>query len=223
MPSNQNLYEIRLREEFKMMRRLQNDSDVRGVLQIFFTDRLSQNQFGIGHETESQLYPEQYQVNVKMPVYTDVNVLNKNWEGGLSVKVNYSVLMNPGSNNPPETKLDVSNALPFNHHISPTWLCIGGIWSVAKDFGLWYFILGCCSLVNQEAAWMDDSGSGHLQPLAYRFWKIDRHKQRVNNINWPFDLRARSEGKDNQQPVKLKIKIGIKQTSNIPKIKIIRK
>jgi len=220
---NQNLYEIRLREEFNMMRRLQLDPGIKNVLQIFFIDRLSQNQLGIEHEPESQLYPDQYLVNVKMPVYTDRNVLKKDWKGGLNIKVNYSVLMNPGPSKPPETKLDVSNALPFNHHISPTWLCIGGIWSVAKDFGLWYFVLGCCSLVNQEATWMDDSGSGHFQPLAYRFWKVDRQKQKVNDINWPFDLRARIVGKEKQQPGKLTIKIGPKLTPNISKIKIIRK
>ena len=71
MPTKQNLYEIRLREEFKMMRRLQVDPGVKGVLHIFFTDRFSQNQLGIGQDPESQLYPEQYLVNVKMPVYTD--------------------------------------------------------------------------------------------------------------------------------------------------------
>ena len=220
---NPKLYETRLREEFKMMRKLQHDRAVQGVLRIAFKDRISQNLIGIDKDPITALYPEQYLINIKMPVYTSRGVLKRDWEGILTLEVNSDVLMSTSTEVVPGCRLDVSKALPFNHHISVGYFCTGGIWSVAKDFGLWYYVLGCCSIINQEVTWMDDRGAGHLNPEAYDYWKNDRKRQKVNNINWPFDLREKKDLMDDGSAKKLTIKIGQKQVQQVPKIKIIRK
>jgi len=94
--------------------------------------------------------------------------------------------------------------------------------NVALIYGIWYFIMGCGCIINQEAAWMDDSGAGHLNNDAYLYWKNDRQKRKVNEINCPFDLRDHIEIGNKVEPVPKKIKIGNPLQPEVHKIKIIR-
>lgn len=157
-----------------------------------------------------------------MPVYLGRNHLKRDWYGDFTVKVAHEILMEPGSESVPPCELNTAQGLPFNHHISEGFFCTGGLWAVARDYGLWYFIIGCGSIINQESSWMDDRGFGHLNNEAYLYWKTDRRKQKINDIDWPFDLRNRIEILDKIELPKNKIKIGKPLQREIPKIKIIK-
>jgi hypothetical protein len=219
---NTGLYEIRLREEFKNMRRLQQDHGMKRILAISFVDRLTGRSISVFDNPESQLYPEQYIISFSMPVFLAKDNLKRDWHGDFTVTLAQDTLMMPESRNVPVYQLDTTNGIPFNHHISQGYFCTGGLWSVAKDYGLWYFIIGCGSIINQESIWMDDRGVGHLNNEAYLYWKNDRRKQKINNIQWPFDLRSRIEIGVRKEIKLNKIKIGQPLQRDMPKIKIIR-
>lgn len=219
---NPGLYEIRLREEFKNMRRLQQDTGIKTVLAIWCADRISGRIISVLDNPESALYPEQYTIRYSMPVYLAKTHLKRDWYGDFTVTVAHDILMKPESGNVPAYQLDTTQGVPFNHHISQGYFCSGGLWAVARDYGLWYFIIGCGSIINQESIWMDDSGAGHLNNEAYLFWKNDRHKQKINTIKWPFDLRNRIEISDKIATPQIKIKIGQPLQRETPKIRIIQ-
>lgn len=219
---NQGLYEIRLREEFKNTRRLQQVPPMKQVLTIRYVDRISGNTISVLEDPVSALFPEHYKVRYSIPVYIARNQLKRNWSGEFDLSIGPEALMQPESGKVPDFKLIADNATPFNHHYSQGWVCTGGLWNVARDFGLWYFIIGCGSIFNQESAWMDDSGNGHTNIDAYNYWKNDRRKQKINNIDWPFDLRDRIEIGSPMEGQKNKIKIGIPFQHEVQKIKIIR-
>ena len=157
-----------------------------------------------------------------MPVYLDKDHVKRDWQGEFMITMAHDILMKPDSGNVPAYQLDTSQGVPFNHHISQGYFCSGGLWSVAKDYGLWFFIIGCGSIINQESTWMDDSGAGHLNNEAYLFWKNDRRKQKITDIKWPFDLRNRIEIPDRLENPQMKIKIGLPLQREIPRIQIIR-
>jgi hypothetical protein len=219
---NTGLYEIRLREEFKNMRKLQQDAGMKRALVIWFTDRVSGKIISVLESPETALYPEQYIVRYSMPVYLAKDQLKKDWQGDFTITMAQDILMQPESGKVPVYHLNDSHGVPFNHHITKGWFCTGGLWSVAKDYGLWYFVIGCGSIINQESIWMDDSGFGHTNADAYLFWKNDRRKQKISDIKWPFDLRNRIEIGDKQRQPENKIKIGQPLQREVPKIKIIR-
>jgi len=222
MVYNAALYEIRLREEFKNLRRLQNDPNTKRILTIRFIDRITSEINSIIKNPSSPLYPEHYKIICRMPVFIARGNLKRDWEGEISLSVAPEILMNAETDKVPTCHLDVSHGLPFNHHISEGFFCTGGVWSVAKDYGIWYFIIGCGCIINQEAAWMDDSGKGHLNADAYLYWKNDRQKRKINDINWPFDLRDHIEIGNKVEPLPKKIKIGNPLQQEVHKIKIIR-
>ncbi len=205
---NAALYEIRLREEFKNLRRLQNDANMKRILIISFIDRITGETKNIINNPSSPIYPEQYKIICRMPVFIERGNLKRDWEGEISLSIDSEILMTAETNKVPFCHLDVSHGLPFNHHISTGFFCTGGVWSVAKDYGIWYFIMGCGCIINQEAPWMDDSGAGHLNFPAYIYWKNDRQKRKINEINWPFDLRDQIEIGNKIESVLKKIKIG---------------
>ena len=219
---NTGLYEIRLREEFKNMRRLQQDPGMKRILNILFIDRVTACLISILDNLETVLYPEQYIIRFLMPVYLTRNQLKKDWQGDFTVTLTHDILMRPELGNVPSYQLDTSFGIPFNHHISQGYFCSGGLWSVAKDYGLWYFIMGCGSIINQESNWMDDSGAGHLNNEAYLFWKNERRKQKISDIKWPYDLRNKIEIGEKPEIRQNKIIIGQPLQREVPKIKIIR-
>ena len=216
------MYEIRLREEFKNMRRLQQDPSMKRILDIWLVDRISGNTIPVLESTTTTLYPEQYIVRFNMPVYIAKDQLKRDWQGDFIVTMAQEILMQPESGKVPAYRLDDINGVPFNHHITKGFFCTGGLWSVAKDYGLWYFVIGCGSIINQESIWMDDRGFGHVNTEAYLFWKNDRRKQKINDIKWPFDLRNKIEIGVKPEIPPNKIKIGQPLQHEVPKIKIIR-
>lgn len=220
MITNPGLYEIRLREEFKNMRRLQMEPAMKRILSVWYSDRITGEKKQVTGSAVPALFPEQYLVRFTMPVYTAKNQLRSGWYGDLTITLSHDVLMKPAQKLIPACQLDTSQGLPFNHHISQGFFCTGGLWLVARDYGLWYFIIGCGSIINQESLWMDDSGAGHLNNDAYLWWKNERHRQKVSNINWPFDLRNRIEIIGNKKPQKISIAQPLVKVT--PKIKINR-
>ena len=219
---NPGLYEIRLREEFKNMRKLQLDPNMKRILCISFIDRVSGNKTSVLDNPESFLYPEQFIVRYSIPVYMAKDHLKNDWQGDFTIEMAHDVLMQPESGKLPACHLDPINGIPFNHHISQGFFCTGGLWSVAKDYGLWYFIMGCGGIINMESNWMDDNGTGHLNNEAYLYWKNDRRKQKISDIKWPFDLRNKIEIENSQNPLQNKIKIGQPLQRETAKIKIIQ-
>ncbi len=188
MNNQLDIYEIRLREEFNNLRKLQRQKGMESILRIQFVDRINGGKQSIENEpSSSNLFPEEYIITYKMPIYIERGRLDTNWSGDLSVRVSKDLLMRSSSSSKPTTELDTSNGEPFNHHIG-SWVCIGGVWSVAKDFGIWYFIVGIGGLLNQEKIWMEDDGSGHVNGEAYDYWKNERNKEPINDIKWPYTL-----------------------------------
>ena len=220
---NAGLYEIRLREEFKNMRRLKQDPAMKRILEIWFIDRISGNTSFVIENPETALYPEHYKVRFKMPIYTAKDILKNDWQGDFTIALAEDVLMHPESGKVPPYKFDDTYGVPFNHHITKGFFCTGGLWSVAKEYGLWYFVIGCGSIINQEPTWMDDSGVGHVNTEAYLYWKNTRRKQKITDIKWPYDLRDRIEIGIREESRKQKIKIGQPLQREMQKIKIIRK
>jgi hypothetical protein len=220
---NAGLYQIRLREEYNNMRRLQQDTVMKKILSIVYVDRVSCNEMTMQEVPEANLYPEQYKVCFKLPVFIAKDNLKKDWQGIFTVRLTQDTLMNPESGSVPAYQLDTAQGVPFNHHITQGYFCTGGLWTVAKDYGLWYFIIGCGSILNQESAWMDDSGAGHLNNDAYLYWKLNRMKRKITDIQWPFDLRSRIEVSDKQEILQSRIKICCPVKREIQKIKILSK
>ncbi|MEO0725530.1 MAG: hypothetical protein AAFZ63_13380 [Bacteroidota bacterium] len=217
MSTSSNIYEIRLREEFKNLRKLQRHQEMQKYVEIQYADRNYGGRHSILEDPRAMnLYPETYYVKYTLPVYLDRGRLDRNWSGVFTIKVSESTFLDLNERGPSQLDLDCSNGVPFNHHVHEDHFCHGGVWSVSKEFGLWYFVIGIGGLLNQEEIWMDDSGSGHHSLAAYEYWRKDRRKQPISVINWPFDL---NEGlvisEEESTPAKGKFKIGATKTFNI--------
>jgi hypothetical protein len=183
------IYEIRLREEFNNLRKLQRQKGMESIFTIQFVDRINGGKQSIDNEPSSNnLFPEEYIITYKMPIYIERGRLDTNWSGDFEVTVSKDLLMRSSSSSKPTNSLDTSNGVPFNHHIGKGFFCIGGVWSVAKDFGIWYFIVGIGGVLNQEKIWMEDNGEGHMNREAYDYWKNARNKEPINDIKWPYTL-----------------------------------
>jgi hypothetical protein len=206
-------YEIRLREEFKNLQKLQRRKEIQSVINIMYKDRRTGKKQSIhALPTNMNMYPEEFFITYTMPVFTARNNLKKDWKGVLWVKMTMDALLN-GSNVPTSScELRCDGRHPFNHHVSSGYFCIGGIWRTSIGFGVWYFLLAVGALLNQEEAWLTDDSSGHLNLDAYNYWK-ERGKEKINDIKWSFNLlsEAEEEKKNAKQQVKItKFKIGKK-------------
>lgn len=206
-------YEIRLREEFKNLQKLQQHNSIKGVVIIRYEDRIKGGIHAINIKPSNMnMYPEKYFVTYRMPVFTGRNNLNNNWEGLLTLQVSKDSLLNGRNVSTASCELKCNGRYPFNHHISQGFFCVGGIWKTSIGLGIWYFILATGALINQEEAWLTDDASGHLDEDAYKYWK-ERNKAKVNDIKWPFNLLDEdiNLNKRNKGQVKIKkFKIGKK-------------
>lgn len=191
------MYEIRLKNEFGLLQKLQV-SEAKEYIDIFYKERdgRDKNWKPISANPSSTLYPNTFKVTYHFPMmYVDNGRLVRNWHGTITFDVPENILMRKGSTMGVHIDGDSfpHGMTPYNHHVSSTYICCGGAWTIAQQgYGIWYFIilLGC--LFNMEEFIMDRNG-GHLNPEAGRFWITQRNRQPTNQIKWPFDLNQRGK------------------------------
>ena len=205
------LYESRLRIEHGLMQRLQT-SEVSKYLQVFYRERGGNDEWiPIMRSPSSPLYPEQFKVVYTFPrMYVENGKLVYNWTYAVTFAVNEQILMNPHST----MGVTIENGsfpagmMPFNNHITRTFICCGSAWELAQQgYGMYYFVICVGCVLNMDPFIMADGG--HLNVQALNFWKTQLHKRPINNIKWPFDLKNRPA-----------IKVGMAQASQKPKITI---
>jgi len=187
-------YEIRLREEFCLLQKLQQHPNVNNdtiKITIEYKERLNAGAFkSILTNPTCRVYPDSFRVTYQMPMYVGEGQLNKNWSATFLFDTPEEILMSKNSN------LGVAieggsfphGSVPYNNHLQVGWVCTGTAWSVARQgFGIWYFIICLGCLFNQEKFMMDPDKT-HLNSNALMFWKNVRKMQPNNKIAWPFNL-----------------------------------
>ncbi|WP_300915113.1 hypothetical protein [Bacteroides acidifaciens] len=190
-------YETRLKKEFELLQRLERHPNVKGIITLYYKDRVEGGAYKSILETPtSGLYPNEFKVTYKMPMYVAENQLKRDWQASFLFEVPEEILMDPNSKLGVEIEGNNGNfpegSKPFNNHVSTGWVCTGTAWGVANQgFGIWYFIIAVGCLLNQEKFMMaseDADENRHLNADAFRFWKNVRKMQPNNKIDWPFKL-----------------------------------
>lgn len=185
-----NIYEIRLREEFKLLRKLQNYKPVSKYLTIQYRDRVTRKLKPINAEPDvANRYPETFKVTYKMPVYINEREKDKNWQGTFEFTVSESIIlnMNIGGDKPYAIFRSGRNT-PFNNHINGNAICDGNAWDVRRQsgYGLWFYVIAVGMLINQDE-FVTATNGVHLNGAAFEHWKRRRMKP-VTNIKWPMIL-----------------------------------
>ena len=198
------IYEIRLEEEFRLLTKLQRHPNVSKYLQIFYKERMGGGAYkSILEPIESAgrteqgtpitLHPNKFKFTYTMPMYVGEGQLINDWSASFLFEVPESVLMNQNKS----LKMSIEGGefpdgrVPFNNHVSKTWVCTGTIWDIAQGSGLWYFVMSVGCLLNQDRIVTpadDRDENRHLNSAAFRFWKRDRNMAPITDIKWPFNL-----------------------------------
>lgn len=189
--SNTFYEETLLREEYKLVAKLQKDPEFSKYGKISYEDRNSDNKFPVSKLPTGTRYPEVYLVEFKMPVYESVGRLRNDWVGNLMIQLSEDVLMDRKPELPPDVYF-TCNFSPFNNHVKDNWICAGNAWAVAMDNGLWHFIVSLGALINQDRFVTAETKREHLNPYAFDYW-VERGKKPVSDIKWPIDLLTREE------------------------------
>lgn len=189
------MYEKRLKNEFDLLLKLQS-SEVKNIVEIYYKDRNGKNQQWkpIMTNPDGPLYPYSFKVTYHFPkMYVGPDKIIKNWSGTIMFNVPENILMQMESN----MGVQIENGffkdgeIPFNNHVSKTYICTGTAWNIAhQGYGIWYFIICVGCLLNMEKFIMDTQRV-HLNKDALVFWKTKRGMQPTNKIKWPFDLNMR--------------------------------
>lgn len=182
-----NFYEeVLLREEYNLVVKLQKDKEFSKYVDVKYKDRGK----GKGEiknvliEPSGILYPESYIVDYLLPVFIADGQLRRDWHGTATITLEEPVLTNRLSDHGPFVQFN-SNFEPFNNHVHQCSICSGNAWAVAKDHGLWHFIISLGALINQDE--FVCSEGYHFNGAAYDHW-VNRRRRPVTNINWPLDL-----------------------------------
>ncbi|MDR0894532.1 MAG: hypothetical protein LBN06_04440 [Prevotellaceae bacterium] len=178
---------ILLREEFNMVQKLQKDAEFAKYVTVQYADRVTGETRSVLLDPTAGKYPEIYIADYHMPVYIGAGQLRNDYDATVRITLSEPVLSNRQADNSPMVNF-ASNFEPFNNHVHQTAICSGNAWAVAKDNGLWHFIISLGALINQDA-FVCAEGS-HFNPRAYDYW-IQRRRRPVNNIKWPLDLTTR--------------------------------
>lgn len=180
-----NLYDKTLREEFKLIRKLNNHHSMKRILDIYFFDRFTGQKKSVERDPSIiNKYPEKYEVVFKMPVYVAPNK-KRNWSGKFTFKVTEQILLNRESTERPYATFEPNGTKLFNNHVSGSRICDGTAWSVARNYGLWYYIIAIGMIINQEPFISDNKP--HFNEDAFKYW-VYRNKKPVSEIDWPFNL-----------------------------------
>jgi hypothetical protein len=197
---------VLLREEFNLVQKLQKDTEFAKYVTVKYEDRVTGEIKTVLSAPTADKYPEIYVADYRMPVYVGEGRLRNDYHGTARITLSEPVLSNRRADNGPNVDWD-SNFEPFNNHIRKNWICTGNAWSVAKDNGLWHFIISLGALINQDE-FVCAEGT-HIDAAAYDYW-VRRGRKPVTNIKWALDLLTR------QPPIRV-------VPTEKPKISIVRK
>lgn len=232
------IYEIRLKKEFDLLQRLERHPSVKGIIKLYYIDRLNGGNYKSILETPtSGVYPYKFKVTYSMPMYVGEGQIKNDWSASFLFEVPENILMDPDSKLGVQIEGNDGNfpegSKPFNNHVSTGWVCTGTAWGVANQgFGIWYFIISLGCLLNQEKFMMaseDADENRHLNADAFRYWKNVRKMQPNNHIDWPFKLMDSIKFGDRKgggftfgekvthEPAKPKFSFGEKKTSEVKK------
>lgn len=224
------MFEERLRREFINLQKLAK-SEVEGIVEIYYLERADGEALNsryaqwksIRNKPTSPLYPYKFKVTYTMPMYVGRNKLKRDWKGTILFEAPENVLMDMNSNIGVQIEDGAfpDDSVPFNNHVTKTFICTGSAWSVAQQgFGIWYFILLIGCLLNQDKFMMDNKP--HLNDDALEFWK-NKGCRPTNDIKWPFDLDTRGlsarQTKPMATPAMPHFRIGTAKPAPSPSIK----
>lgn len=199
-----------LREEFKLVVKLQQDVEFANYVTVKYEDRVTGIATSVLNQPTANKYPEKYFVDYKMPVYVSEGNVRNDYHATATITLSEAVLSSRNAANGPHVEFS-SNFDPFNNHVKQTWICTGNAWSVAKDNGIWHFIISLGALINQDEFVCAEGV--HIDGDAYDYW-VERRRKPVTPIKWPVDLLTRKEIKVVARPTTLEDK---------PKITIVKK
>jgi hypothetical protein len=180
-----------LKEEFNLLQQVQRDREVSKYITISYEDQITGVERQISLAPSNDLYPEKFFVKYRLPVYVAPGQRRDDFEAVAEITINEEVLKSKIADNGPHTVYS-SNFKPFNNHVSNDWICTGNAWIVAKDHGVWYYILALGALVNQDGIVTDHERRQHINPEAFDYW-VERNKRPVTPINWPWDMAMKGE------------------------------
>ena len=183
--------ETLLKEEFNLLQQVQRDREVSRYITISYEDQVTGSEKNISIAPSAPLYPEKFFVKYSMPVYIAQGQRRDDFEAAVEITVSQDVLESRRADNGPHTVFS-SNFKPFNNHVSNNWICTGNAWPVAKDHGVWYYILALGALINQDGIVTDHEKRAHIDPEAFDYW-VERGKRPVTQINWPWDMTMKGE------------------------------
>lgn len=180
-----------LKEEFKLVASLQQDAEFSKYVTVFYEDRILGEKMAVSAPPNGPRYPEKYIVQYKMPVYVAPGQLRRDWEGTVTIELSEPVLKNKHYHHAPHVTFH-SDFEPYNNHVLRNSICSGNAWAVAKDNGLWHFIISLGALINQDEFVCADGP--HYKSAAYDYW-VSRDRKPVTDIKWPLDLLSKEEKK----------------------------
>jgi hypothetical protein len=219
-----------LRQEFNLVAKLQQYKEFSDYVSVSYEDRMSGNVQSVSVQPTGPRYPEKYIVEYKMPVYVSQGKLRRDWHGTATILLSEPVLTNKHSHQAPHVTFH-SDFTPFNNHVRRDSICSGNAWAVARDNGLWHFIISLGALINQDEFVCAEGG--HFNREAYDYW-LTREQKPITNIKWPLDLLSRPDFVVTQtvtqdstvkivQTVPEKPDLGITRVPDRPDIKITAK
>jgi len=182
--SNSFYEQTMLKEEFLLVVRLQQDKEFSQYVSVSYEDRITGEVQPVIGRSPGSRYPEKYIVDYRMPVYVSPGQLRRDWHGTATILLSETVLTNRDSRQGPYVTFH-SNFEPLNHHVRRSAICSGNAWAVAKDNGLWHFIVSLGALINQDEFVCAEGG--HMNGEGYRYW-CARDRKPVTNIKWPLSL-----------------------------------
>jgi hypothetical protein len=219
-----------LKEEFKLLQQVQRDREVSKYITISYEDQVTGAERQISLAPSNDLYPEKFFVKYRLPVYIARGQKRNDYEANAEITINQEVLKSKSSDNGPHTVYS-ANFVAFNKHIlEKNTICNGNAWQIAKDHGLWYYILALGAMINQDSIVTDERSNSHFNPDAGAYW-VERGRRPVTPINWPWDMGLRgggisilpASGSPQSPPITIK-KVGSQnQGSVVNRISIVKK
>lgn len=212
------IYETRLEQEFKLLQKLERNNSVKDYISIFYKERGSSSLYkSIKESPIDGDYPNHFKVVYTFPImYVGRNLIERNWSYAFTFEVSEDILINNAKISADFFNIDGGSFpdgyIPFNSHVSRSWVCIGSEWESARGMGIWYFLISIGGLLNQDKSEMNIHETVHLNADAFDFWVNNRKMQPNNIIKWPTNLPELKEITIRQQSSKLnKPKIQIKR------------
>ena len=188
------IYETRLEQEFRLLQKLERNSSVRGIINIFYRERGSSGTYkSVTENPQEGDFPNHFKVQYTFPImYVGRDKIERNWSYAFTFDVSEDILINNAKVDADFFHIDngafPNGYIPFNSHVSKNWFCIGSEWESARGLGIWYFIISIGGVLNQDKSEMNIHETVHLNSDAYDYWVNDRKMKPNNQIKWPTNL-----------------------------------